>query len=294
MHKSVVEKDWFLAGAVRVERQENESTSADESGSEDASDTETEPEDQSKPDSESVPPASSAEPTQAPTAGPVNTSGIPQRVTQGSNGLSVCIDAGHQQHGMSDQEPIGPGASQTKAKLTTGTAGCVTGMAEYVVNLQVALKLEQALINRGYTVIMIRANNDCPYSNMERALVANDSGASCFIRIHCNSLDNSSVTGVLSYAPTAANPYMPQDVIGQSQRFAQLINERLCAATGAQNRGIIDGDQMTGINWCKVPVALVEMGFMSNPDEDRKLCDDGYQNLLAEGMANGIDAFFGR
>ena len=87
---------------------------------------------------------------------------------------------------------------------------------------------------------------------------------------------------------------MPQDVIGQSQRFAQLVNERLCAATGAQNRGIIDGDQMTGINWCKVPVALVEMGFMSNPDEDRKLCDDGYQNLLAEGMANGIDAFFGR
>ncbi|MGM9933770.1 MAG: N-acetylmuramoyl-L-alanine amidase, partial [Clostridium sp.] len=47
-------------------------------------------------------------------------------------------------------------------------------------------------------------------------------------------------------------------------------------------------DDMTGFNWSKVPVILVEMGFMSNPEEDKLLSDEGYQNKLAQGLCNGI------
>ena len=68
----------------------------------------------------------------------------------------------------------------------------------------------------------------------------------------------------------------------------------MCAVTGAVNRGIILDDSMTGINWCTIPVAIVEMGFMSNPTEDQLLANADYQRKLAIGMANGIDAYFGR
>ena len=209
-------------------------------------------------------------------------------------GLTVCIDAGHQQHGISETEPNGPGSSVMKAKLTTGTAGCVTGKAEYQVNLEVSLKLQQELINRGYNVVMVRTTNDCPMSNAERAVFANESGADCFVRIHCNSLTDSSVTGVINYAPSAANPYMGADLIAKSNSLAACLAEGMCASTGAINRGVLQDDTMTGINWCKVPVSIVEMGFMSNPTEDQLLSDESYQWKLAKGMADGLDLYFGR
>lgn len=209
-------------------------------------------------------------------------------------GKIICIDAGHQQYGISEKEPNGPGSTVMKAKLTTGTAGCVTGRAEYQVNLEVSLKLQAELQNRGYQVVMIRTTNDCPKSNAERAQIANQSGASLFIRIHCNSVTDSNVTGIINYAPSPANPYMNAGVINNSIRFATLLAEKMCAATGAQNRGVLQDDTMTGINWCQVPVSIVEMGFMSNPTEDRLLSDAGYQTKLATGMANAIDAYFGK
>ncbi len=216
-------------------------------------------------------------------------------VTPGNpNGITVCIDAGHQQHGISDMEPNAPGSSVMKAKLTTGTQGCATGIPEYEINLEVSLRLQAELQARGYNVIMIRTTNDCPMSNAERAVLANQSGANCFIRIHCNSMTDPSITGIINYAPSAGNPWMTPDNAAKSILFAQLLADHTCAATGAINRGVLQDDTMTGINWCQIPVAIVEMGFMSNPTEDMLLADPSYQTLLAAGMANAIDAFFGR
>lgn len=53
-------------------------------------------------------------------------------------------------------------------------------------------------------------------------------------------------------------------------------------------------NDLSGINWCKTPVCLLEMGFISNGDEDRKLNNSDFQQRIAEGIANGIDAYFGR
>lgn len=214
--------------------------------------------------------------------------------TTSTNGHIVCIDAGHQQAGISEQEPNGPGSSVMKAKLTTGTSGIATGLAEYQLNLDVSQMLQQELLNRGYQVIMIRTTNDCPMSNAERAVYANESGAEIFVRIHANSSDDPSVNGAMFYAPSAANPYLSADVISASNTLASTMLSFYCSTTGLANKGLLQDDSMTGINWCTIPVTIVEMGFMSNPEEDQKMANPEFQAVIAQGLANGIDAYFGR
>ena len=109
----------------------------------------------------------------------------------------IVIDAGHQIRAMSATEPIGPGSSQRKAKVTGGASGCVTHLPEYKLNLQVAKKLQKELVNRGYKVIMVRTKNNVRMSNVQRAKVANKYKADAFIRIHANSAGSSSVKGEL-------------------------------------------------------------------------------------------------
>lgn len=215
-----------------------------------------------------------------------------QPETPVGEGKMVAIDAGHQAQGDSNQEPIGPGASQTKARVASGTSGCVSGVPEYELNLTVALKLRDELERRGYSTYMIREDNEVNVSNAERAQLASQSGADILVRIHANGSENSSVAGALTMAPSTSNPYVDGQTVQECQRLSQLVIDSFCAVTGAQNQGVYQTDEMSGLNWCAIPATLVEMGYMTNPEEDARMQTEEYQALMVQGIADGIDSYF--
>jgi len=231
------------------------------------------------------------DPAQAPAQNTPKVEAIPGQ-HRDPNSAVVVIDPGHQRSGDSTKEPNGPGSSTMKARVTGGTSGVSTGVTEYVLNLDISLKLKTELENRGYTVYMTRTTHDVNISNMERAQYASSVGADIAVRIHANGAGSSSVNGAETLAPSTGNPYVSH-LAAASQSLSRCIIDAYCAATGFHNRGVKSNDAMTGINWSEVPVTIIELGFMSNPSEDEAMQDTNMQNNMVQGIANGIDAYFG-
>lgn len=209
--------------------------------------------------------------------------------------LTVAIDPGHQGNwvDMSEKEPSAPGSSEMKAKATTGTQGSYSGKAEYELNLEISLLLRDELEKRGYRVVLTREDNDTAISNAERALLAYEEGGDIYVRIHANGSEDPSVSGALAMVPSPANPYVG-DMAENSYLLGESILNAYCEKASFSSLGVQYYDNMTGINWSKLPVMILEMGFMTNQSDDLRMADASVQKLMAEGIADGIDAYFER
>lgn len=202
----------------------------------------------------------------------------------------IVLDPGHQKYQNTATEPLAPGSSELKMKVTSGTAGTYSG-SEYQLNLIVSKKLKKVLQKKNYRVLMTRTTNHVNISNKERAEIANKANADALIHIHANSSTSSSASGILTICPTKSSPYC-QSIYKKSRRLSASILEHMQQKTGTSKGHIWETDTMTGINWSRVPVTIVELGYQSNPTEDRLLATDAYQDKLVLGMAAGLDEYF--
>lgn len=207
-----------------------------------------------------------------------------------SNGKVIVLDPGHSSVVKGGTEPIGPGAGEQKAADSSGTRGSSSGLTEYELNFQIATKLQAELEARGYTVILTRYDNNTGISCSERAAIANNAGADVFLRIHADGSDSSSASGAMAICITPSNPYIPS-MYSESRVLSDSILNEYVAATGFSSRGVWETDTMTGNNWATVPTTLIEMGFMTNPNEDTLMADPSFQDTMVQGLANGIDKY---
>ena len=205
--------------------------------------------------------------------------------------IKIAIDAGHQARGNFATEPVGPGSSTRKAKVAGGATGVASHVPEYKLTLAVSKKLQKELKARGYKVYMIRTKNNVNISNKKRAQLANKSGSDIYIRIHADSSNSRAVTGASGLYPSKANRYVSK-LSAKSKKLSSCLLKSYCKKTKIRNRGLVARDDLTGTNWSKIPVSLIEMGFLSNPSEDRKMQKSNFQTKMAKGIADGIDAYF--
>jgi len=204
----------------------------------------------------------------------------------------VVIDPGHQAKPNLDPEPIGPGSTQTKAKVSSGTRGVVTGIPESELNLAIGLRLRKALEAHGIKVVMTRSTQDVDISNRERSEIANEARADLFIRIHADGNGNPEVNGIHTLYPASIRGWT-DDIAARSKEAAVLVQRELIKATGARNRGLDERSDLTGFNWSDVPVVLPEIGYMTNPTEDRLLATDAYRDKIVHGLVEAILQFLG-
>jgi N-acetylmuramoyl-L-alanine amidase len=206
----------------------------------------------------------------------------------------VVIDPGHDLRANAQTEPIGPGSSVRKIKDGGGTHGVVSGLREAELNLRVALRLRALLQRAGVRVVMTRTRTaGTSMGNIARARIANRAGAALFLRIHADGSTDPAARGTHTLHPALRRGWT-DDVYAESKHAAQVVQRDLRAALGFPDRGLQERSDFTGFNWADVPVILVELGFMTNPTEDRLLATSAYQGRAAVGLCRGTLRYLGR
>ena len=183
---------------------------------------------------------------------------------------SIVIDAGH---GGGDTGAVGP-----------------HGVTEKEVTLAVALKVQQLLQSSGANVVMTRTTDrDVSWAGssngqeLQARVDKTPPGAAVFVSIHCNAFSNSATQGMETY-------YYWNSTEGR--RLAALLNEELENFGGRFNRGV-KGANFYVLKHTSIPASLVELAFITNPEEEYLLADNSYQQQLALAITRGIKRYLG-
>lgn len=231
---------------------------------------------------------SNATATPTPTHTPTPT---PTETPAATGGHKIALDPGQQKSQMTEEEPVGPGASATTAKMSYGATSTTTGKREYEWSMEFTLRLKTELENRGYEVILTREENDVKISNAERAKFANENGAELYLSIQADAASNADAKGIYTQIPSSGNTFVGH-LYNDCKRLAKLLQNNLIAETGTKDRGVQEIDKVASINYSEVPVAVLQLGFMSNKEEDANLWSADYQDKMIQAICDGIDTYF--
>ena len=196
----------------------------------------------------------------------------------GTKAVKVIVDAGH---GLPDGGTVGVG-----------------GTVEQEINLAVAQKLCEVLEGKGIEVIMTRTGEDCLCDEQEgktlrqikkedmnnRLEIIKKSNADIFISVHMNYFNSQSANGLrLFYAGNH----------GEIKRLAENIQSRMSDVTGAKIYAVKTADKnLFLMKNPPIPAILIECGFLSNTEEEKKLNDDDYQSRIAWAIADAVEKYY--
>ena len=200
-----------------------------------------------------------------------------QTVSLPVSGKTIVIDAGH-------------GKPDEGAESSNGTTEAET-------NLKIALKLQNLLEQSGSTVILTRSDENAIYDIDSKTLkqkkisdihnrvkIGNESQADIFVSIHLNKIPEQQYYGWQCF-------YKEGNEDGK--KLAELIQSNLNESMQKENNRVaMKIDNIYIIKKVEIPTTIVECGFLSNPEEEKQLLDDNYQNKLAWGIYNGIIDYF--
>lgn len=171
--------------------------------------------------------------------------------------MKLCLDIGHRNNALDY------GATNGNAK-------------ESELALQIGLKLEKQLQGQ-CNVIMTRKSENDIIDLAYRAKVANKNNCNLFVSIHINSYTDPQANGVEVWHYKGAS----------NQVLAKKVCDSICKYTGAKNRGAKEGTFQV-LRETSMTAILIECGFISNPDEVKKLQDNKYQDLIVRGIVEGL------
>ena len=182
-------------------------------------------------------------------------------IVPGSKGL-VIVDAGH-------------GGYDGGAEAN--------GVLEKTINLEISYKLKDELILRGYTVYLTRPDDEFVGLNARASLANQQDDPVCLISIHQKSLDESegSASGLESWT------YQREGCVELGNAVAEAGSKK----TGTRNRGTRTRTNLVVTSKTTMPAIIFECGYVTDAEEAAKLADDAYQEQIAEGIVDGIDAF---
>ena len=181
----------------------------------------------------------------------------------------VCLDPGH---GGDDPGAVGR-----------------SGVLEKDVNLAICKLLKGYLETAGAKVVLTRERDeDLSAGGIDdldrRVAIAKESGAHVFLSIHCNGFPSPIWYGAQTFYRRDGHP--------RSKRLAEVIQEELVRITEYTEREALGGIEQYVLKKMNVPACLVEVGFLSNPDEERRLADPEYQAKVAWAIFVGVSRFF--
>ncbi len=193
------------------------------------------------------------------------------------SGKTVVLDAGH-------------GVPDEGAQSSNGTTEAET-------NLKIALKVQNLLEQSGCNVILTRSDENAIFDLdsttlkqkkisdiRNRVKIGNESSADIFVSIHLNKIPQQQYYGWQCF-------YKPNNE--QSIKLSKKIQENLNKSMQKENKRVpMKLDTVYIMKHVEIPISIVECGFLSNPEEEKDLLDDNYQNRLAWGIYNGIQEYF--